>query len=70
MRGDDGRRQTEMWSYVPLEQRVPADYPLRPSRQTVDDPIRDATMFTKNRDRSIASAIAPEFFALVRAEAA
>jgi hypothetical protein len=37
MRGDDDRqRQPEMWSYVPLEQRVPRDHPLRPMRTMVD----------------------------------
>jgi hypothetical protein len=25
-----------MWSYVPLEQRIPADHPLRPLRAMVD----------------------------------
>jgi transposase len=37
MRGDDDRqRQPEMWSYVPLERRVPQDHPLRPMRTMVD----------------------------------
>src|SRR5882672_9790735 len=37
MRGDDDRqRQPEMWSYVPLEQRVPRDHPLRSMRTMVD----------------------------------
>ncbi len=35
MRGDD-RQQAGMWSYVPLEQRVPPDHPLRPIRNMVD----------------------------------
>src|SRR5512138_1853306 len=35
MRGDD-RQQAGMWSYVPLEQRVPPDHPLRPIRSMVD----------------------------------
>jgi hypothetical protein len=25
-----------MWGYVPLEQRIPADHPLRPLRAMVD----------------------------------
>jgi transposase len=135
MRGDDDRqRQPEMWSYVPLEQRVPQDHPLRPMRTMVDailaelspafdgmysgvgrpsiapekllralllqalysirserllmeqldfnllfrwfvglamdDPIWDATVFTKNRERLLAGDIARKFFDQVRAEAA
>jgi transposase len=134
MRGDDDRqRQPEMWSYVPLEQRVPQDHPLRLMRTMVDaiqaelspafdgmysgvgrpsiapekllrallralysvrserllmeqldfnllfrwfvglamdDPIWDATVFTKNRERLLAGDIARKFFDQVRAEAA
>src|SRR2546428_13793908 len=36
MRGDDDRQQPEMWSYVPLVQRVPHDHPLRAMRTMVD----------------------------------
>ena len=35
MRGDEDA-QAEVWSYIPLEQRVPADHPLRPLRAMVD----------------------------------
>jgi len=35
MRGDD-ERQASVWSYIPLEQRVPVDHPLRPLRVMVD----------------------------------
>ncbi len=35
MRGDEDA-QAEVWSYIPLEQRVPADHPLRPMRVMVD----------------------------------
>ena len=35
MRGDQDA-QAEVWSYIPLEQRVPADHPLRPMRTMVD----------------------------------
>jgi transposase len=35
MRGDEDA-QAEVWSYIPLEQRVPADHPLRPMRTMVD----------------------------------
>jgi transposase len=36
MRGDDSD-DTRMWSYVPQEQRIPADHPLRPIRKMVDE---------------------------------
>ena len=36
MRGDDSD-DTRMWSYVPQEQRIPADHPLRPIRRMVDE---------------------------------
>src|SRR5881275_3654946 len=35
MRGGEDP-QAEVWSYLPLEQRVPADHPLRPMRAMVD----------------------------------
>ena len=35
MRGDD-QQQSNVFSYVSLEERVPADHPLRPIRKTVD----------------------------------
>jgi transposase len=35
MRGDEDA-QAEVWSYIPLAQRVPADHPLRPMRTMVD----------------------------------
>jgi transposase len=35
MRGDD-QQQSDLYSYVSPEQRVPADHPLRPLRQRVD----------------------------------
>jgi len=132
MRGDD-RQQAGMWSYVPLEQRVPPDHPLRPIRNLVDgvlaelspefsqlyarvgrprsrprnccgrcccrcstacavsvcswssstttssfrwfvgldmdDPVWDATVFTKNRQRLLAGDIARAFFDRVLAQA-
>src|SRR4029453_16720512 len=133
MRGDGIEPQSHMWSYVPLEQRIPADHPLRPLRAMVDvvlrelspafdqlyskvgrpsippdpllralllqvlysvrserllmeqldynllfrwfvglamdDPIWDATVFTKNRERLFAGDIARNFFDPVRAQA-
>jgi len=40
MRGDE-KNQGGMWSYVPLEQRIPEDHPLRPIRQKVDRVLRE-----------------------------
>jgi transposase len=39
MRGDD-QRQDGMFSYLSPEQRVPADHPLRPIRQMVDEALK------------------------------
>src|SRR6266508_1635689 len=36
MRGDNQEQQGAMWSYVPLEQRIPGDHPLRRMRPMVD----------------------------------
>ena len=36
MRGDDQQLQTGMFSYVALEDRIPADHPLRAVRKLVD----------------------------------
>ena len=41
MRGDGIEPQPHMWSYVPLEQRIPADHPLRPLRAMVDVVLRE-----------------------------
>src|SRR5919109_3418199 len=126
MLGDDRDEQGAMWSYVPMEQRIPADHPLRVLRPMVDavlhelsprfaelysrvgrpsiapekllralllqvlytirserllmeqldynllfrwfvglemdDPIWDATVFTKNRERLLEADVAREFF--------
>ncbi len=40
MRSDGVEPQAHMWSYVPLEQRIPADHPLRPLRAMVDVVLR------------------------------
>ena len=39
MRGDD-HQQSEMFSYVSLEERVPQEHPLRPIRKSVDEILR------------------------------
>ena len=41
MRGEGTGQQPDMWSYVPLEQRIPTDHPLRPLRAMVDAVLRD-----------------------------
>ena len=40
MRGDD-RQPGAMFSYLSPEQRVPADHPLRPIRQMVDEVLQE-----------------------------
>src|SRR5881398_1173713 len=41
MRGDDLEEQGAMWSYVPMERRIPADHPLRAMRQMVDAVLKE-----------------------------
>jgi transposase len=40
VRGDEDH-QGGMWSYVPLEQRIPEDHPLRPIRKMVDRVLQE-----------------------------
>jgi transposase len=40
MRGDD-EQQASVWSYIPLEQRVPVDHSLRALRAMVDEVLRE-----------------------------
>ncbi len=40
MRGDDPR-PAGVWSYIPLEARVPQDHPLRPIREMTDRALRE-----------------------------
>ncbi len=60
MRGDD-RKQTHMFSYISLEERVPKDHPLRPMRRMVDQALEE---LSPRFDRLYASggrpSIAPE----------
>src|SRR5213593_4815392 len=133
MRGEGTGSEPHMWSYVPLERRIPSDHPLRPLRAmgdtilgelspqfdqlyskvgrpsippehllralllqvlysvrserllmeqldynllfrwfvglAMDDPIWDATVFTKNRERLLRGDIARAFFDRVLAQA-
>jgi transposase len=60
MRGD-GNQQGAMFSYVTLEQRIPANHPIREIRRLVDECLRamDATFSAMYSDRGRPS-IAPE----------
>ncbi len=40
MRGDDPKA-AGVWSYIPIEARVPADHPLRPIREMTDRALRE-----------------------------
>src|SRR5206468_12236503 len=60
MRGDD-RQQAGMWSYLPLEQRVPPDHPLRPIRGMVDGVLAELSPeFGQLYSRVGRPSIAPE----------
>jgi transposase len=41
MRGTDNQPQTEMYSYIPLETRIPAKHPLRKIREIVDSVLEE-----------------------------
>jgi transposase len=60
MRGnEDG--QADVWSYIPLEQRVPADHPLRPIRIMVDAVLTELSpQFTRLYSRVGRPSIPPE----------
>ncbi len=61
MRGNDEQSQSGMFSYVPLEERIPADHPLRAVRRLVDTVL---AQMSKDFDRLYAKngrpSIAPE----------
>src|SRR5690348_9922895 len=61
MRGDDQEQQGAMWSYVPMEQRIPAEHPLRVMRPLVDAVLRDLSpQFAELYSRVGRPSIAPE----------
>jgi transposase len=61
MRGDDRDEQDAMWSYVPMEQRIPADHPLRARRGLVDGVLRELSpRFAELYSRVGRPSIAPE----------
>ena len=60
MRGGEDP-QAEVWSYIPLEQRVPADHPLRPLRALVDAVLAELSPeFSRLYARVGRPSIAPE----------
>jgi transposase len=60
MRGDQDA-QAEVWSYIPLEQRVPADHPLRPLRAMVDAVLTELSpQFSRLYSRVGRPSIPPE----------
>jgi transposase len=57
--GEDGH--DSVWCYIPLEQRVPADHPLRPMRAMVDTVLADLSpQFTRLYSQVGRPSIAPE----------
>src|SRR5580765_3283894 len=59
MRGNDEQSQSGMFSYVPLEERIPADHPLRAVRKLVDTVLAQMwkdfdRLYAKNGRPSIA----------------
>jgi len=61
MRGDDLEQQGAMWSYVPMEQRIPAEHPLRVMRPLVDAVLRELSpRFAELYARVGRPSIAPE----------
>src|SRR5688572_6777953 len=60
MRGNDGK-QSELFSYVSLEARVPQDHPLRPIRAMVDRALQELDRdFEEMYARTGRPSIAPE----------
>src|SRR5438445_642548 len=61
MRGDDQEQQDAMWSYVPMERRIPADHPLRRLRPMVDGLLQELSpRFDELYSRVGRPSIAPE----------
>jgi transposase len=60
MRGDEDA-QADVWSYIPLEQRVPVDHPLRPMRAMVDTVLTELSpQFSRLYSRVGRPSIPPE----------
>ncbi len=60
MRSKD-RRSEGLFSYIRLETRIPADHPLRPIRELVDEALRELSpAFSKLYAREGQQSIPPE----------
>ena len=54
-------QQASVWSYIPLEHRVPADHPLRAMRAKVDEVLRElSSQFSQLYAKVGRPSIAPE----------
>ena len=61
MRGED-RQSENLFSYIRLETRIPADHPLRPIRKLVDEALRELSpALTKLYAREGRPSIPPEW---------
>src|SRR5712691_3286936 len=61
MRGDNQEQQGAMWSYVPMEQRIPVEHPLRRMRPMVDGILLELSpRFDELYSRVGRPSIAPE----------
>ncbi len=60
MRGDDQQLQTGMFSYVALEERIPADHPPRGVRKLVDTVLARMTNEFDGLYSEVRPSIAPE----------
>lgn len=41
MRGENQTQQTELYSYIPIERRIPAKHPLRRIKEIIDSALED-----------------------------
>ena len=61
MRGDEQEQQGAMWSYVPMERRIPLDHPLRRMRPLVDAVLQELSpRFDELYSRIGRPSVAPE----------
>lgn len=60
MHGDDRGEQGAMWSYVPMEQRIPADDPLWVMRSMVDGVLESSRRASRTSSRVGRPSIARE----------
>ena len=60
MRGDGTEDQPHMWSYIPLEQRVPADHPAAPASHGGRDAPGAVAQFDQLYSKTGRPSIPPE----------